>query len=125
VGRRGPLVAFNARYRDQYSFAPDMLRPGVSYEEIIRESVRRGMVPVGYDAEEWVRSRIEQHRNPGGAFLVQRKDGRWTMITEYRTQEGGIVGIRTDVTRLRASEEAAKAAQRRLMEAIEAVPQGL
>ena len=51
---------------------------------------------------------------------MQRRDGRWTMMTEYRTQDGGIVGIRTDVTRLRASEEAAKAAERRLLEAIEA-----
>ncbi len=118
------LVAFNSRYRDEYSFAPEMLQPGVSFEAIIRESVRRGMVPVGYDPEQWVRDRIDQHRNPRGPYIVERRDGRSVMITEYKTQEGGIVGIRTDVTRLRESEAAAKASQLRLVAAIESVPQG-
>ena len=118
------LVLFNARYRDEYSFAPDLLKPGVAYEEILREGVRRGVVPAGYSPEDWVAERRSQHLNPTGPYTVQRRDGRWTMITEYRTSEGGIVGIRTDVTRLRASEEEARESRRRLVEAIEALPQG-
>ena len=75
------LVMFNARYRDLYSFAPDILRPGISYEEVVREGMRRGQLPVGYDTEQWVRERIAQHRNPGEPILVHRRDGRWTLMT--------------------------------------------
>jgi len=118
------LVTFNSRYRDEFSFAPDLLRPGVSFEEILRASAERGLAPVGYGAEEWIRERLWSHRNPGGPQLVQRRDGRWVQIADYKTDEGGIVGIRTDVTRLRQSEEAARQAQARLVDAIESIPQG-
>lgn len=118
------LVAFNARYRDEYSFAPDLLQPGVSFEQILRTAIDRGLAPLGYTAEEWVRERLWNHRNPRGAYLVQRRDGRWVQIADYRTHEGGIVGIRTDVTRLRQSEETARQAQARLVEALESIPQG-
>ncbi|MBL8698557.1 MAG: PAS-domain containing protein [Alphaproteobacteria bacterium] len=118
------LVTFNSRYRDEYSFAPDLLREGVSFEEILRASAARGLVPVGYGAEEWIQERLWNHRNPRDPYLVQRRDGRWVQIADYRTREGGIVGIRTDVTRLRRSEEAARQAQARLVEALEAIPQG-
>jgi class 3 adenylate cyclase len=92
------LVTFNTRYRDEYTYAPEILRPGVRFEEILRESVRRGVVPIGYDAEAWIANRLESHRAPGEPYVVQRRDGRWTLITDYRTPVGGIVGIRTDVT---------------------------
>lgn len=118
------LVTFNARYRDEYSFAPDLLREGVSFEAILRAAVERGLVPVGYGAEDWIRERLWSHRNPRDPYLVQRRDGRWVQIADYRTREGGIVGIRTDVTRLRRSEEVARQAQARLVEALEAIPQG-
>ena len=118
------LVTFNARYRDEFSFAPDLLHQGVSFEEILRASAERGLAPIGYGAEEWIRERLWNHRNPAGPQLVQRRDGRWVQIADYKTQEGGIVGIRTDVTRLRQSEETARQAQMRLIDAIESIPQG-
>lgn len=118
------LVMFNTRYRDEYSFAPDLLVPGASFESILRESVRRGLVPLGYDAEQWVQERLDQHRHPPAPYVVARRDGRYVLMTEYRTHDGGLVGIRTDVTQLKQSEQAAREARQRLVEAIEAIPQG-
>ncbi|GEM_PF-3360410 len=118
------LVAFNSRYRDEYSFAPEQLRPGISFEELLRAGVARGVVPVGYDPEQWLQERLRQHRNPQAPYVVERPDGRSVLITEYRTSDGGIVGIRTDVTQLRLREQAAQEARQRLVEAIEAIPQG-
>jgi PAS domain S-box-containing protein len=118
------LVMFNRRYRDEYTFAPELLRPGLRFDELIRESMRRGMVPASYTADEWVAERLRQHRDPGAPYVVQRHDGRWTLISEYRTAEGGIVGLRNDVTPLKQAEAEARASQRRLLEAIEAIPQG-
>jgi PAS domain S-box-containing protein len=118
------LVMFNTRYRDEYSFAPELLVPGVSFESLLRAGVARGAVPVGYDPEEWVQDRLRQHLNPPAPYVVERHDKRSVLITEYRTHEGGIVGIRTDVTLIKESERAARDARQRLVDAIEAIPQG-
>jgi PAS domain S-box-containing protein len=116
------LVLFNSRYRDEYSFIPDMLVPGTSFEAIVRAGVARGFVPAGYDPEQWVQDRLVRHRNPGAPYVVQRRDGRWTMMREYRTHEGGIVGIRTDVTDLKRREQELADSQRLLRAVIDAVP---
>lgn len=118
------LVMFNRRYRDEYSFAPELLRPGLQFEDLIREATRRGVAPAGYSPDQWVAERMRHHRDPGAPYVVQRRDGRWTLISEYRTKDGGIVGLRNDVTALKQAEAEARAAQRRLLEAIEAIPQG-
>jgi signal transduction histidine kinase/CheY-like chemotaxis protein len=69
---------------------------------------------------------MAHRRNPVGAFEQQLGDGRWLQIAERRTEDGGIVGIRTDITelkhreselletqaKLRASQEAAERANR-------------
>ena len=118
------LVMFNTRYRDEYSFAPQQLKAGIRFEELLRAGIERGAVPVGYDPEEWVRDRLRAHREPPAPYVVERPDGRSVLITEYRTQDGGVVGIRTDVTLIKNSERAAREARQRLIEAIEAIPQG-
>jgi PAS domain S-box-containing protein len=118
------LVTFNTRYRDEYSFAPEMLAPGIRFEDLLRAGVGHGAVPVGYDPEAWVEDRLRAHRDPPAPYVVERADGRSVLITEYRTQDGGVVGIRTDVTLIRSSERAAREARQRLIEAIEAIPQG-
>lgn len=116
------LVMFNQRYRDEFSFAPEAMVPGTPYEEILRQGAASNRIPRGYDAERWIAERLEAHRNPPPPHLVERGDGRWTLMREYRTKEGGIVGIRTDVTELKVRERAAEASERLLRSVIDAVP---
>jgi len=116
------LVLFNQRYRDEYSFAPDALVPGTTYDEILRRGVADSSVPLGYDIDTWVAERVEAHRNPPPPYLVERSDNRWTLMTEYRTREGGIVGIRSDVTDLKRREQTARANEQLLRELLDAVP---
>lgn len=116
------LVMFNKRYRDEFSYAPEALVPGATYEEILRRGVASDSVPRGYDIDKWVAERVEAHRNPPPPYLVERADDRWTLMTEYRTREGGIVGIRTDVTELKLSEQAARANERILRGLLDTVP---
>ena len=60
--------------------------------------------------EEWVAQRLAQHRNPSGSLLHPQSDGRWIQISERKTQDGGTVGVFTEVTELkRREEELAKA----------------
>ena len=116
------LVMFNQRYRDEFSFAPDALVPGTTYAEILRRGVVDNSVPLGYDIDSWVEERVNSHRNPPPPYLVERSDNRWTLMTEYRTREGGIVGIRADVTELKLREQTAEANERLLRELLDAVP---
>lgn len=116
------LVLFNQRYRDEFSFAPEALVTGTTYAEILRRGVADSSVPLGYDIDTWVAERVEAHRNPPPPYLVERSDNRWTMMTEYRTREGGIVGIRADVTELKLREQSAQANEQLLRELVDAVP---
>tara|TARA_R110002095_G_scaffold210061_1_gene197037 strand:- start:101 stop:3175 length:3075 start_codon:yes stop_codon:yes gene_type:complete len=94
------LVMCNSQYREIYQEVADLLVPGQRFEDIIRSSAYRGQIAeaVGRE-EEWVQERVKQHRNPQGSYRQQLGNGRWLLISEQKTAEGGIAGVRTDVTR--------------------------
>ena len=54
--------------------------------------------------EEYIQWRLERHRNPHEPVEVQLTDGRWMLITEKRTNDGGVVGTRSDITELKLRE---------------------
>ena len=83
----------------------------MSFEHIIRTAAERGVVADAVERpEEWVAQRLAQHRNPSGSLLHPQSDGRWIQISERKTQDGGTVGVFTEVTELkRREEELAKA----------------
>ena len=116
------LVLRNDRFDKLLSLPPDALVPGVSYAEILRQGVSEDSVPQGYDIDSWIAKRTEAHRNPPPPYLVERAAGRWTLITEQRTREGGVVGIRADVTELKRGEQCAEANELLLRELVDAVP---
>lgn len=99
------LVLCNGRYRELFSANTDLITPGARFEEVLRSGVERGVyqVPDG-DLDGWIGRRIEQHRSAGAPMEVQLHDGRWIRIEEWRTHEGGTVGIRADITDLKARE---------------------
>ena len=93
------LVICNSRYRDIYDISRDLLVPGAKFEDHVRESVYRGQIAeaVGRE-EEWVAERVRQHQNPEGVYRQRLGNGRWLEVSERKTRDGGIVGVRTDVT---------------------------
>ncbi|QCO15028.1 PAS domain-containing protein [Azospirillum brasilense] len=106
------LVLCNGRYRELFSANTDLITLGARFEEVLRGGVERGVyqVPDG-DLEGWIGRRIEQHRGAGAPMEVQLHDGRWIRIEEWRTHEGGTVGIRADITDLKAREAELSAAR--------------
>ena len=101
------LVLCNGRYREMYELVGDLIEPGVSFETLVRAGAARGQaLDTEGDVDAWVAARLEEHRNPPGAHQARRHDGTWILIDERKTSDGGIVGIRSDVTeRVRAEEE--------------------
>ena len=79
--------------------------PGLPKETILRTSTSRGaFVLNGMTEEQYVQWRLEKHRNPREPYEIQLADGRWLLITEKRTNDGGIVGTRSDITELKLRE---------------------
>jgi PAS domain S-box-containing protein len=101
------LVLCNSRYRELlYPGVAADLTPGMTFENILRRSVERGSIK---DAEgrvdDWVAERLSQHRNPGEPQVQRRDNGRWIMVSERRTDDGGTVAVYSDITDLKLREE--------------------
>jgi len=114
----------NTKYREMYPELADMFVPGTPYEKMLRTGIARQSWVIEDDPEEWIRQEVEWHRTASGARERRLTDGRRTRLTVPHTHGGGIVGIRTDITELRRSEEALKAAQQQLSDAIESISEG-
>jgi two-component system, cell cycle sensor histidine kinase and response regulator CckA len=103
------LVMCNAKYLEIYNHSADLLVPGQKFEDHIRISAYRGQVPeaIGQE-EEWIRKRVKQHQDPQGTYRQKLSNGRWLLISEQKTDEGGIIGVRTDITKQILFEEELK-----------------
>jgi signal transduction histidine kinase len=99
------LVLYNRKYIDYSPKVADIIMPGAAKEDILRASVKRGaFILNGMPEEDYIAWRLHRHRNPGEPVEVQLADGRWILITEKRTADGGIVGARSDITELKLRE---------------------
>ncbi|MGH6802394.1 MAG: adenylate/guanylate cyclase domain-containing protein, partial [Methyloceanibacter sp.] len=101
------LVACNSKYRKLlYPGAGDEAVLGMTFESLIRRSAERGdIVDAQGRIEEWVEERLARHRDPSAAFLQRRGDGRWVLVSERKTDDGGRVAVYSDVTELKQREE--------------------
>ena len=120
------MVLCNSRYRDLYPGMADVYKPGLQFEQMVRTVAERSIVADALARpQEWVEERIARHRQPSGPFLQPQRDGRWIQISERKTQDGGTVGVFTDVTELKRREEEVAAARDEAMQATQAKSQFL
>lgn len=111
------FVFCNERYRQLYECPSEILQPGRTYEQILRDwAQQRPELLCGADAEDWIAERLEIHRTPS-LPVEQRLSNRVILINDRVTRDGGVVGLRTDITQqkriesdLREAKEAAEAA---------------
>lgn len=82
------------------------LAAGAKFESFIQHAAERGYVKDAEGrVEEWIAERLAQHRNPGPPQVQQRGSGRWVMVSERRTEDGGTVGVYSDITELKQREQ--------------------
>jgi signal transduction histidine kinase len=93
------LVICNEVYRGMYPSAAGGKAVGIRFEDMLRADLGSGLVPgaVGRE-EEWLAERLRVHCEGQSRTEQQLADGRWVQVDERRTKDGGVVGIRTDVT---------------------------
>ncbi|MCB1344164.1 MAG: PAS domain S-box protein [Rhodobacteraceae bacterium] len=100
------LILCNDRYRSFFPASADIMRPGLTYETFMRHAVAHGEIPEAIgDEDAWVARRMALHRQPSNIIELQLADGRWLRVFERSTPEGGRVGLRVDVTALKAAEQ--------------------
>jgi class 3 adenylate cyclase len=79
---------------------------GMTFETLIRRAAEHGDIEEAQGRlEEWMQERLVRHRNPGSAFLQRRRNGRWVIVSERETDDGGTVAVYSDVTELKQREE--------------------
>ncbi len=87
------LVLCNRKYQELYRLPDQLVRPGVSYRDILAagtDPIIADTLPANAKSEIGTRS-IE----------ARIHDGRWLQINERRTKDGGFVSVGTDITALK------------------------
>jgi len=99
------LAISNNREQMLYPDMPEMIVPGVTFEELLRRIVAHGLVVDAVeDPEAWIAERLWQHRNPGPPHIQERSNGRFIMVSERKTADGGTVAVYSDITELKQRE---------------------
>jgi diguanylate cyclase (GGDEF)-like protein/PAS domain S-box-containing protein len=102
----GRYIMWNKQYAEMYVGSADLFHVGAKLEDTLREGVSRGQYPEAVGREdEWLKERLERLYEPKGRHEQQTSDGRWIMIDERRTSDGGLIGLRVDITEMKKREE--------------------
>lgn len=117
------VVAYNAKHSALFPSLDGVLRPGLTYEEIVSKQIWQGQFEhaVGRE-EEAIAERLRKHRDPGQPEIQHFADGRIIRLTEKRTGSGGIVALRTDITDLVHARQRAEQSERNLLTLLESAP---
>ncbi len=114
------LAIHNSAYAKMFEGIPDSVAVGKRFSEIMDTGLRHGAIPAALGREDaYKRERLAERRNPGAPAIHSFKGGRWLRLAERRTAEGGIVGVRTDVTAEVTREQALRENQQELARRIE------
>lgn len=100
------LVMCNEAYNRIYDLGEDVVRPGVSFESIVRSGYLLGRFrQAPGSVEVWIAEKVVEHRLARGtAVQDQLADGRWLLVVEHRTPSGHLVANLIDITEQHAAE---------------------
>jgi diguanylate cyclase (GGDEF)-like protein/PAS domain S-box-containing protein len=101
----GRYILWNKKYAEIYKRSSDLFKPGARLQDTIRVGVARGDYPeaIGRE-EEWIAERLKKLYQPGERHEQILSDGRCILIDERLTEDGGIIGLRVDITELKQRE---------------------
>jgi two-component system, cell cycle sensor histidine kinase PleC len=90
------LVMCNSRYQSFHALPEALVQRGVPYKKLM-EAAREPKVLIEID-----RGSLRQGER---SYEAQFEDGRWLLISERRTDDGGFVSVGTDITARKLQEE--------------------
>ncbi|MEA2740667.1 MAG: hypothetical protein QOH05_3974, partial [Acetobacteraceae bacterium] len=114
------FIMCNDKYREgfrrTYSRGAEALLAGAHLEDILRHIVASGgagNAACGREAE-WVAERVRYHREAHGDLEQRLDDGSWYLVTNRRMENGGVAGLRIDITALKQAQAALQQGEARL-----------
>jgi PAS domain S-box-containing protein len=91
------------------------LVPGTRFEDVLRANVARGRYPDAKGREEeWIALRLRRRKGFEARLEQRLSDGRWMLIRDRRMRNGGITGLRIDITELKTAQAALQKSEERL-----------
>ncbi|MDJ0612277.1 MAG: PAS-domain containing protein [Rhizobiaceae bacterium] len=124
------MVICNDAFRDQFKDAPGIegkLTPGTTYYEMTLQLAKSGIIPgIEGKEEQFVKDLMKKRKSELGIEKTfKTHDGRWIKQRDVRTESGGIVGVRIDVSKVKESEQESAELSRLLTSITNTLPQGL
>ena len=101
----GRYILWNKKYAEIYAKSADLFEHGAKLRDTLKVGVARGDYPEAIGREdEWIDERLEKLYHPGDAHEQVLADGRCILIEERVTSDGGVIGLRVDITELKQRE---------------------
>jgi diguanylate cyclase (GGDEF)-like protein/PAS domain S-box-containing protein len=105
LDKDGRYILWNKKYAEIYRRSADLFAPGARLEDTLRVGVARGdYVEAAGREEEWLQERLQKLQRPDGRHEQVLADGRCILIEERMTSDGGVIGLRIDITELKQRE---------------------
>jgi len=98
------LVLHNRVFARVHRATSERLKPGTTFRTFMTETARSEVFDDGEHPDEWVARRMEKHSLPVGQSTLRHRDGRWFLMRDRHTREGGRVTVFTDITELKERE---------------------
>ena len=101
----GRYILWNKKYSEIYTKSADLFQPGALLKDTLRIGVERGDYPEAEGREEeWINERLAKLKQPGERHEQTLSDGRVILIEERLTGDGGVIGLRVNITELKQRE---------------------
>ena len=99
------LALFNSHYATFLETFGVEAKVGLRYEDVLRKVADSGLLEITEaSTEEWIENRLALHRSHDIARFDRAFKGGWVRVIESSTSDGSRVGLRIDVSELKAQE---------------------
>ena len=101
------LAVFNDKFLELNLDIKEELRVGMTFRRMLEVKAAKGYIPGGFDADEWVESRLGAHTRAENHYEFVLNN-QILLVNERRTRENYTVTIVTDITEIRNAREIAE-----------------
>lgn len=120
------IQLYNQHYVDKLTQSRSaFVRPGLSFEEILAETIKREEWAADSDKAGIAAGILERHQNLPSETEYKYSGDRWIRQTKKRTREGGVVAVYADITDIKEREKALAESERHYREILEAIPDAM